>query len=293
MFVLAHLTDPHLAPVPPPSPAELFGKRALGFLNWKRKRGAIHRPDVLDALMRDLKARAFDHLAVTGDLVNIALNAEFGPAHAWLERLGVPQDVTLVPGNHDIYVRGTAERARQTWNAYVRGDELEHFPFVRRRGPLALIGLSSALPTSLLMSTGKIGEEQLENLESALAATGREGRFRVVLIHHPPASRWSQFHKRLIDAPGLRAVLRRQGAELLLHGHAHVRSVRWLDGPNPIPAIGAPSASASPSESDEPAAYHLFEIDGKAGAWRCTMIARGFSRGEGAVGELMRQILAG
>ena len=44
MFVLAHLSDPHLGPVPTPRLAELAGKRALGFLNWHRKRRAIHRP---------------------------------------------------------------------------------------------------------------------------------------------------------------------------------------------------------------------------------------------------------
>ena len=52
----------------------------LGYLNWLRKRRAIHRADVLDSIVRDLTAQKFDHLAVTGDLVNIALAAEFKPA---------------------------------------------------------------------------------------------------------------------------------------------------------------------------------------------------------------------
>ncbi len=292
MFVLAHLSDPHLSPLPPLRPTHLLGKRALGFLNWKRKRDSIHRADVLEALVRDLKAQTFDHLAVTGDLVNLALEAEFAAARAWLERLGTPEKVTLVPGNHDIYVRETAQHAEQAWEAYARGDAREPFPFVRRRGGVALIGVSSALPTPLFMATGRIGAEQLAQLDSLLAMTGREGLFRTVLIHHPPFSRLSVYQKRLVDAADLRAVLRRQGAELLIHGHHHVRSVQWLEGPRPIPVVGAPSASASPKGSDEPAAYHLFEIASKAGAWHCTMIARGFSR-TGAIGELERQKLAG
>ncbi|HWP27353.1 MAG TPA: metallophosphoesterase [Xanthobacteraceae bacterium] len=292
MFVLAHLSDPHLAPLPPLRPADLLSKRALGFLNWKRKRGAIHRAEVLDALMRDLKAQRFDHLAVTGDLVNLALEAEFAAARTWLERLGAPHHVTLVPGNHDIYVRQTAQHAEQAWAAYTRGDARERFPFVRRRGEVALIGVCSALPTPLFMATGRVGAEQLAKLESVLTTTAREGLFRVVLIHHPPFSGLSIYQKRLIDAAELRAVLRRRGAELLIHGHHHVGSVRRLDGPSPIPVVGVPSASASPRGADQPAAYHMFEIDGKAGAWRCTMIARGFSR-SGAIGELGRQRLAG
>jgi 3',5'-cyclic AMP phosphodiesterase CpdA len=292
MFVLAHLSDPHLPPLPPLRAAHLLGKRALGFLNWKRKRGSIHRADVLEALVRDLKTQAFDHLAVTGDLVNLALEAEFSAARAWLERLGAPDKVTLVFGNHDIYVRETARHAEQAWETYARGDAREPFPFVRRRGGVALIGVCSALPTPLFMATGRVGAEQLAQLESLLMMTGREGLFRAVLIHHPPFSGLSIYQKRLIDAADLRAVLRRQGAELLIHGHHHVRSVQWLEGPRPIPAVGVPSASATPKGSDEPAAYHLFEIEGNAGAWHCTMITRGFSRA-GKIGELERQKLAG
>ena len=106
MLVLAHLSDIHLAPLPVPRPAELLSKRGLGFINWLRKRRAIHRPEVLAALVADLKAQAPGHIAVTGDLVNLSLSNEFAPARAWLERLGTPGDVTFVPGNHDAYVRG-------------------------------------------------------------------------------------------------------------------------------------------------------------------------------------------
>ena len=38
MFVLAHLSDPHLGPVPLPRFRELTGKRALGYVNWHRRR---------------------------------------------------------------------------------------------------------------------------------------------------------------------------------------------------------------------------------------------------------------
>lgn len=293
MFVLAHLTDPHLSPLPVPRLGELMGKRALGFLNWRRKRGKVHRADILDAIVSDLKARAFDHLAITGDLINIALDAEFAPARAWLESMGAPDEVTLVPGNHDTYVHATASQASREWVAYMRGDELESFPFVRRRGPVALIGLSSAVPTPPFMATGALGAEQLARLESLLADLGREGLFRIVLIHHPPVSKVSHYTKRLTDGPQLRAALRRHGAELLIHGHDHVCSLTWLDGPNGrIPALGAPSASAAAGGTNEPAGYHLFEIDGKAGAWRCTMIARGFSGG-GVIAELQRKALPG
>jgi 3',5'-cyclic AMP phosphodiesterase CpdA len=291
MFVLAHLSDPHLAPLPAPRASELIGKRVFGYLNWRRKRSAIHRADVLDGIVRDLRAQKFDHLAVTGDLVNIALAAEFRPARVWLEQLGASDTVTAVPGNHDRYVPETAELAQREWGAYMRGDELESFPFVRRRGNVALVGLSSALPTLPLMATGQLGTEQLARLETVLATLSREGLFRVVLIHHPLTSKPSHYFKRLTDSAALGAVLRKHGAELIVHGHNHTHSLHWLEGPNAqIPAVGAPSASASPGGTDEPAGYSLFEIDGAPGAWSCTAIARGFSRG-GLITELSREPL--
>src|ERR1700728_1431369 len=81
-FTLAHLSDPHLPPLPAPRLRELAGKRALGYLNWKRNRYKFHRRDVLDALVSDIRSQAPDHIAVTGDLVNLALEAEFVPARA-------------------------------------------------------------------------------------------------------------------------------------------------------------------------------------------------------------------
>ena len=65
---------------------------------------------MLDALVSDLQAQAPDQIAVTGDLVNLALEAEFAPARAWLESVGAADRVTVIPGNHDAYVRATRHR---------------------------------------------------------------------------------------------------------------------------------------------------------------------------------------
>lgn len=292
MFVLAHLSDPHLAPLPAPRPHELFGKRMLGYLNWRHKRQSIHRRGMLDALVCDLKAQAPDHVAVTGDLVNIATQAEFAQARAWLDALGSPRDVTLVPGNHDGYVRRALAMQAGFWRDYMTGDAADAaspaFPFVRQRGPVVLIGLSTSVPTAAFMATGWLGAVQIARLDALLAH--ESGRCRVVLIHHPPRSR-SSHYKRLVDAAGLLAVLRQRGAELLLHGHDHVHALEWLDGPaGPIPAVGVPSASAAVAEPREAAGYNLYRIDGGPGAWQCEVTTRGVVDGEKIV-ELARREL--
>src|SRR5262249_15949346 len=149
--------------------SELAGKRATGYLNWRRKRHLVHRSDVLARVVADLKAQAPDHIAVTGDLVNIALGSEYAPAAAWLAALGTPRDVTLGPGNQDGYGGGGARYPSAHWGDYLRGDDGGTFPFLRRRGSLALIGLSSAVPTAPFMATGRLGAAQLAELAELLA----------------------------------------------------------------------------------------------------------------------------
>ena len=289
MFVLAHLSDPHLAPLPFPHPRELLSKRGLGYLNWLRKRRSIHRADMLTALVADLKNHAPDHIAVTGDLVNLSLTKEFAPALAWLKGLGAPRNVTLVPGNHDSYVKSAADFADRHWGDFMRGDLGETFPFVRRRGPLALIGLSTSLPTAPLAATGHLHGDQIPRLGKLLAKLKREQAFRVILIHHPPVA-GAHYFRRLTNAGALRDILREHGAELVLHGHHHEASLHWLPGPQlRVPVVGVPSASGAPERHDEPAGYNLYEIEGAWGAWRCTMVSRGW-RG-GSFGDINRQPL--
>ena len=277
-FTLAHLSDPHLPPPPSPRISELAGKRALGYLNWTRNRHKFHRQDVLDLLVSDLQAQTPDHIAVTGDLVNLALEAEFAPARAWLEKVGAPDRVTVIPGNHDAYVRATQHHIVEAWGDYIAGDATSDrgaaFPAVRRRGPLALISVSSAVPTPPLMATGWLGRSQLDALAQILARLSAERAFRILLIHHPLRS--NARTKRLTDSSELRALLKQHGVELVLHGHDHVHSTIWIDGPKGlIPAIGVPSASALAHGRYPAAAYNLFSILREDDAWRCELTVRG------------------
>ncbi|MFL5042173.1 MAG: metallophosphoesterase family protein [Xanthobacteraceae bacterium] len=298
MFVLAHLSDLHLGPLPVPRLAELFSKRILGFLNWHLRRHACHRTETYEAMVADMMAAKPDHIAVTGDLINIALAQEFGAARAWLDRLGTPDRVTFVPGNHDVYVRATAQHAGRSWGACMRGDDAEmqptacSFPFVRRRGPVVLIGLSSALPTSPFLASGTLGAEQIAHLAALLP--GLSDAFRVVLIHHPPLGLRPR-HKRLTDAKPLLDVLAEHGAELVLHGHDHRHALNWLQGrQGRIPVVGVPSGSAPRAgREDDPAAYNLYRIEGGAGSWHCEMVSRGLRDGSTDIVELDRRNLLG
>src|SRR5690606_36492185 len=155
MFRLAHISDVHLGPLPALTFLELFSKRITGFVNWHRNRRRHLFANTLDIVLEDIERRDPDHLAITGDLVNLASTLEIAAARQWLNAAGTPENISLVPGNHDAYVRGAYEKATRAWYPYLRGDEApmeweedRHlFPYLRVRGPVALIGCSTAVAT--------------------------------------------------------------------------------------------------------------------------------------------------
>jgi 3',5'-cyclic AMP phosphodiesterase CpdA len=290
MFTLAHLSDVHLGDVGIPGPGELLSKRFLGFLSWHLRRKSIHIAPVLNALVADLRRRQADHIAVTGDLVNISLPGEFKRADAWLATLGSPADVTVIPGNHDAYVPIAWKHSLGLWAAYMAGLRpdgterpaagLADFPFLRRRGPLALIGISTAEPMPAHMAAGRIGPQQLARLATVLKTSRGQGLCRVVLIHHPPVSAPAYKLKQLLDSDEFLAVIASEGAELILHGHTHMSGLSYLPTPaGRVPVVSVPSASARPTQHHDPARYHLYRIERKGDAWRIDVQVRGVAPG--------------
>ena len=286
MFTIAHITDPHLAPLPTPPLRSLLGKRLLGYLSWKRRRHRIHRGEVLRALEADLARLEVDQVVVTGDITNISLPDEFSAASQWLTSIGSPDRVTVVPGNHDHYVRLRWEETWAKWQDFMAGDGPEgprppsqfgDFPFVRHRGPAAIIGASTACPSPPGFATGTLGSQQLSRLDQVLKDLRQSDRCRILLLHHPilSAVKW---RKRLTDAQALAQTVKRHGVELILHGHDHRFVEEFLPGPDgPIPVLGVPSASAAIGDRGHPSAhYAVIGICRTASEWELTVNQRGF-----------------
>ena len=278
MFRFAHLTDPHVGPLPRPALRHLVGKRITGYVNWRRGRRHAHDMDLLGALVVDLREQAPDHIVCTGDICNLGLKSEWPSSRLFLDGLGTPETVTFVPGNHDAYVPGSLDGLLAAIDPYAVGDQpsLHRFPFVRRRGPVAFVGLSSAIPTAPFVASGRLGRTQVKHAEAALAGLTSEPLLRVVLIHHPPHVAGAPAGRNLTDAERFEAMIGRVGADLVIHGHNHVGSVAMLMGPNgPVPVVGAPSASARGGRIAHRAGYHLFTVEGEPGDWQLTGELRG------------------
>lgn len=272
MFRFAHLSDPHL-PLPRVRMRELFSKRVTGWLSWRYRRRAIHAPEALAAAVADLRRAAPDHIVVTGDIANISTAAEFSQAATWLGALGRPEDVTLVPGNHDAYVPVSWSTSLGLWGAYMTGDgaqpptSRDDFPLLRRRGPVAFVGLSTAVPRAPLIATGEVGAGQLARFERMMGDL--EGLCRVVLIHHPPQIGGAGRIKELTDQRAVREAIARVGADLVLHGHMHRTMLGHIESPlGPVPVLGVASTSAHPASKYGGGGYNLIGVErDPAGGW--------------------------
>jgi 3',5'-cyclic AMP phosphodiesterase CpdA len=287
LFTLAHLSDPHLAGWPLPGLRAILNKRAFGLLSWQLRRRRIHLTGVLNALIDDLREAGPDHTVITGDIVNISLPAEFERATRWLGAIGTSEALTVIPGNHDAYIDLPWDSTIGRWRKYMHDESStgaatgqtfggpNDFPFVRRRGHIAIVGTSSACSMPIGSAGGRLGEAQIDQLRQCLAELGRENLFRVVLIHHPPFEDHKHRRKELEDVVKLRAAIAISGAELVLHGHTHRSSLNRIAVPTgAVPVIGVASASARAWGDKDPARYHLYRIQPADNGWQVDVEVR-------------------
>jgi len=295
-LTLAHLSDAHLSPAPFPPLAEMRLKRFMGFVNWKRTRERINDMPMLRRLVADLRAQSPDHVAMTGDVVNLALRSEFSRAAEWLRTLGAATDVSFTPGNHDAYVHDAMPNLRRLLAPWMTSDAgapgAGSFPYLRVRDDVAVIGLSSGVPTAPLLASGRLGGGQIAAFKSLLKQTGAAGLGRVVLIHHPPlVGGPSGALRGLDDAAAFEAAIAECGAEAILHGHTHRRMLHHLPSPatklsgGKVPVIGVSSCSASARDAKHRAAYYLIHLERAENQWRLSARARGPMPGSGEIGE--------
>jgi 3',5'-cyclic AMP phosphodiesterase CpdA len=273
---IAHFSDLHLLALDGVPPWRFLNKRMTGLANLRLKRASIHRPEYVRAVAREIARIGIDHVVITGDLTNLALEQEFDLALRVVERdLGLDiSRVTVVPGNHDLYTRGAlrARRFEHYFAPWLASDLPElgspgmppGFPVVKLRGPAAIVALSSAVPRLPLVAAGELGPTQLSALGRILEHEEVKKRTLVLALHHPPSHPWSRakaYIEGLRDADALMSLLAPLGRGLVLHGHLHRRIERALPTlAGELQQLGATSASLHHREPDRMAGFNVYEL---------------------------------
>jgi 3',5'-cyclic AMP phosphodiesterase CpdA len=290
-FTLAHLSDAHLSGLRKREVFKHFKfKRLIGAVSWFVNRKNKHKLNIANAVRDSISDAKVDHVALTGDLVNIATWNEFPAAANWVKSFGAVDRLSFVPGNHDTYVAVPWDQGLAHLAPWMKPDRHEAnaeatlFPYVRMRRSIALIGLNSGRPQNYFSASGTLGEPQLRDLQHILAMLGQQGFYRVVMIHHPPLPGLAKPRKALTDAAALQKILKQEGCELVLHGHSHCSMLNWLETKSgPAPVVGVPSASFQGDSRHEPAGWNNYHIRRQQGRWLTDMTPYRWSKAKSRI----------
>jgi 3',5'-cyclic AMP phosphodiesterase CpdA len=273
---IAHISDLHVLVLDRAVPFRLFNKRATGYANIRFNRKHVHKSDLVRGIAAHLSTAKVDHVVISGDVSNLALEGEFEAVRALLDDvLRLPTHaVTLVPGNHDVYTRGAekTQRFARYFEPYLTSDLPRYrtrqpggmFPVVKLVDKAAIIGLSSALARPPFVASGRLGDEQLDALREILASRELKGRVPVIVLHHPVHNPPAWIKSRLgglDDASPLKQLLQPLDRGLVLHGHLHRRIHRRLaTSGGHVDVVGATSASLADPSPARMAGYNLYEL---------------------------------
>jgi 3',5'-cyclic AMP phosphodiesterase CpdA len=256
-----HTSDIHLLDLQGVRPWRYLNKRLTGGVNLAMGRARSHDVRLFEEMVSLVPRLEVEHFVVTGDLTNLSLESEFEYVRSKLETVPVP--ITVIPGNHDVYTRGSARHQR--FESYLghlmEGERVDEqtYPFMLRRDDVALIGVSTAVATLPLYATGKVGRPQLERVATLLERAKAEGLCRIVLIHHPPVPGVSKARHDLLDLDEFGGVIAAHGADLILHGHEHVRFEGALRGPEgPVPVHGIGSGTSLSNRPGRQASFSVY-----------------------------------
>jgi len=269
---LAHCSDLHLLSHDGAGLMKLANKRWIGAANLLTNRSRHYHVAAFEQMIADLNELGIEHVLCTGDVTNLALEQEFNFARGLFDRLALgPHGVTVIPGNHDAYVAEGVGLFGTIFEPYHRSDDGwdfseepdAHWPIVRIRGELALVGITTSRATPWFTAYGRVGEAQLARLKQILVDPRLAGKARVVAIHHPPAGKAAANRIRgLKDYQEFAQVIGEVGAELIVHGHEHRDMTEHIAGPNgPVLVRGVPSGTYEHDKPHRTARYRVFEIE--------------------------------
>jgi 3',5'-cyclic AMP phosphodiesterase CpdA len=231
MTQLAHLSDLHLLEARHHARSGVE-RRRLAYLNVGRPRDAEDRRRRALLALQTAKRSGADHVLVTGDLTEDAIDEQFEVLAEVLHESGIsPSKVTLIPGNHDVYADGAAfmKALAGPLRAFAE-TSTPGVPITLRDA--VILPVSTAIPQPYTLSAGSIERPALASAAELASDVKKSGRAVVLAMHHPPQRRANplmQWIDGLRDHAEVGALLAEHEHVHVLHGHLHEamdRSVR-------------------------------------------------------------------
>jgi len=240
---IAHLSDPHILEAGPF--ASILEGLAIRIVSAGRALDARGRVKKLERALSAAVGGGADHVVISGDLTEVGAPAQFEALAHTLSDSGIPpENITLVPGNHDAYTSGEAwRRALEGPLAAYRGTAADREGKVLDRGDVVFLPVDVSCPQPITRSAGELRPNAATALESRFADSGLARKALVVVQHHHPfahrQSTW-QWMDGLRGSARLMDALAKHAHVQVLHGHLH-KAVDRLVGLGRSRVLGAPA----------------------------------------------------
>ena len=218
-------------------------------------------------LVEQIQKIKWDHLVISGDLTQLSLERGFSLARETLEPLLKDRErVTIIPGNHDRYVRqsGAKDYYKQYFGEFF-GDEEIH---VRKlNSDWVIVGWDSAHPNDWSTASGTVRRSTIQATENLLSSFPEKTRF-IVVNHYPLTfpEGWEvdHFHELYNLVPVRNWILRHPNIRLYLHGHIHRNWQHRLSRDSAPELLLLNSASStSRLHPGQKSSFHQIELAGE------------------------------
>jgi 3',5'-cyclic AMP phosphodiesterase CpdA len=235
MLKIAHISDLHLSKISF-HPSVFFSKRWIGNCNLlfsRKKTFGSWQLDLLPDLFSKLQV---DYVIVSGDITCTSSDEEFHLGKKLfleIEKRGIK--ILTVPGNHDVYTKKSdKEKSFYRYFSNVHENlpssippftlEKDRVEAHKLKSGFWLVGIDTAISTSLIMSTGLFSQKTEENLFSLLSALPPKDP--VIVVNHFPFLEKSSYRKRLERKKNLQKIIESfPNIRLFLHGHTHTHQI--------------------------------------------------------------------
>lgn len=233
---VAHLSDFHIAAKHRTSNKPVAGLRTR-LVSPLRALDPDARMARFERAINEARNAGAEHFILSGDLTETGHVQEFEAFAEALDRLDLPpDDVTLVPGNHDCYARPdafqvAAQGVLAKWTVVGGPNRVVDLDTVW------LLPIDVTCYQSVARATGLFKAELVPPLRVMLMEARRRGVPVVIVQHHPPFPRpwWLQPIDGLVGWELLWDLLKVNERAQVVFGHLH----KSIDGPPCEP--GAPS----------------------------------------------------
>ncbi len=255
---VAHVSDVHMLESRPAVGSTYTWSVRL--VSYARRLDFTSRARKLSRALTSAALCGATHFVISGDLTEIGSDAQFDAFAAALHDAKItPENVTLVPGNHDAYTsaNGWARALDGPLRAF-RGSSAHAPGSVVDRGDVVFLPVDSSCFQSIARSGGHVTDATALAIESRLADPAFKGRAVVLVQHHPPyahkSGAWNWIDG-LRGAARLTELLSRSENVQLLHGHLH-RATEHILGKSRI--FGAPAVV----DDGETARVRFYDVEG-------------------------------